>query len=208
VILRSGGTPRPFAGLQDDAVCATCTVLLVHDGWITDIDGDDTPRSIATSGGYVEQRQRNGREAPPTVSNTVRENESDGLRRRRGGGAPDGRHVRGLILDGTRLVAYIEGSAPPAIAPLRTPAVFVRTLPDGNAQVLGFQLLPGVGERGVTVTMDGESVATNTPVSADGTFDVRVRVRRQPGWVLVSAEQRDGLRTTIVTTYLQVVDGR
>jgi hypothetical protein len=208
VILRPGGTPQPFAGLQDDAVCATCTVLLVHDGWITDIEGDDTIRAIATSGGYVEQRQRNGREAPLTVTNTVREEESEGLRRRLGGGAPDGRRARGLILDGTRLVAYIAGSASPAIAPLRTPAVFVRTMPDDNVQILGFQFLPGVGDRGVTVTTDGESVATNVPVSADGTFDVRVRVRRQPGWVLVSAVQQDALRRTLATTYLQVVDGR
>jgi hypothetical protein len=207
VVLRSGGTPRPFAGLQDEFVCATCTVLLVHDGWITDIDGDDSVRSIATSGGYVEQRQRNGRETPLTINNTVREAESDGLRRR-GGGASNGQHIRGLILDGTRLVAYIAGNAPPAIAPLRTPAVFVRTMPDGNVQVLGFQFFPGAGDRGVTLTMDGESVAANAPVSADGTFDVRVRVRRQPGWVLVSAVQRNGLGTTNATTYLQVVDGR
>ena len=63
------------------------------------------------------------REASATVENNVREVESDGLRRRVGGGAADQRRVRGLILDGKQLVAYIAGSAPPAIAPLRKPAV-------------------------------------------------------------------------------------
>ena len=200
-------------------MCATCTVLLVHEGWITDIEGDDTVRTVATSGGHVEQRLRNGREAPATVSNTVRSEESDGLRRRVGagtggarravaGGAADERRVRGLILDGTRLVAYIAGSAPPAIAPLRKPAVFVQTMPDDTVQILGFQFLPGTGDRGVTVTIEGETVASNTAVTADGKFEVRVRVRRPPGWVLVSAVQRDGLRTTIATTYLQVVDNK
>ncbi len=212
VILRAGGPPRTFGGLQDEAVCARCTVLLVHDGWITDIDGDDPVRTVATSGGFVEQRLRNGREAPATVANTVHEEETDGLRRRVGagaagtGGAANERRVRGLILDGARLVAYIAGSGPPAIARLRNPSVFVRTMPDDNVQILGFQFLPGTGARGVTVTIEGETVATNAPVTADGKFEVRVRVRRPPGWVLVSAVQRDGLRTTIATTYLQVVD--
>lgn len=208
VIMRTGGTPRTFTGLQDEAVCLTCTVLLVHDGWITDIDGDDSVRTVSTSGGYVEQRGRNGREASATVENNVREVESDGLRRRVGGGAADQRRVRGLILDGKRLVAYIAGSAPPAIAPLRKPAVFVKTMPDDNVQILGFQFLPGTGERGVTLTIEGETVATNAPVTADEKFEVRVRVRRPPGWVLVSAVQRDGLRTTIATTNLQVVDDK
>ena len=208
VITRAGGTPRAFGGLQDAAVCPTCTVLLVHDGWITDIDGDDEVRSIATSGGFVEQRQRNGRDVPTTVANTVRDEETDGLRRRVGGGAPDERRVRGLILDGRRLVAYIAGNAPPPIAPLRKPSVFVRTIADDNMLVQGFQFLPGTGDRGVTVMLDAETVATNVPVGADGRFEVRVRVRRPPGWVVVSAVQRDGLRTTVATTYLQVADNK
>jgi hypothetical protein len=79
VIMRSGGTPRAFGGLHDSVVCPTCTVLLVHDGWITDIEEDGSARTVAASGGHVEQRLRNGREAPATVANIVREDESDGL---------------------------------------------------------------------------------------------------------------------------------
>ena len=206
IIMTTGGTAREFGGLQDEAVCATCSVLLVHDGWITDIEGDDSVRKVSTSGGYVEQRQRDGREAPATVENAVREEEGDGLRRRVGKGAMHEQRVRGLILDGNRLVAYIAGNAPLAIAPLRKPAVFVRTMPDESAQIIGFQFVPGTGDRGVTVTIEGETIATNAPVTADGKFEVPVRVRRPPGWALVSAVQRDDLRTTIATTYLQVVD--
>ena len=54
-------------------MCATCTVLLVHEGWITEVDEDGSVRTVATSGGHVEQRCRNGREAPATVANIVRE---------------------------------------------------------------------------------------------------------------------------------------
>jgi hypothetical protein len=204
--MRTGGAPRAFGGLEDEAVCATCSVLLVHDGWITDVEGDDSVRAVATSGGYVEQRQRNGREAPATVAITVREDETEGLRRRAGRGAADERRVRGLILDGQRLVAYILGSAPAAIAPVRKPAVFVGTTSEKDAQILGFQFLPGTGDRGVTVFVEGETVATNVSVSAEGKFEARVPVRRPPGWALVSAVQRDGMRTVTATTYLQVAD--
>jgi hypothetical protein len=208
VIMQTGAAPRAFSGLQDEVVCATCSVLLVHDGWITDIAGDYNIRSIATSGGYVEQRQPNGRETAATVRNSVRENESNEIRSRRGGGVADERRLRGLILDGSRLVAYIAGVVPPAITPLRKPAVFVRTMPDDTVQMLGFQFLPGSGDRGVTVTTDGDAVATNLTVTADGKFEARLHVQRPPGWVLVSAVQRDGLRTTIATTYVQVVDDK
>jgi hypothetical protein len=208
VVTATGGAPRPFEGLQDQDVCATCTVLLVHDGWITDVEGDDSVRAVAISGGHVEQRQRNGREAPATVTNIVRERESDQLRRRVAARGTDERRVRGLILDGARLVAYIAGSAPLPVTPLRNPAVFVRSSSGDETQILGFGFLSGQGDRGVTLMIDGETVATNVPVRPDGTFDARVVVRRPPGWVVVSAVQRDGLRTTIATTHLQVVDER
>jgi hypothetical protein len=91
---------------------------------------------------------------------------------------------------------------------LRNPAVFVRSSSGDETQILGFGFLSGQGDRGVTLMIDGETVATNVPVRPDGTFDARVVVRRPPGWVVVSAVQRDGLRTTIATTHLQVVDER
>lgn len=208
VITGTEGSPRPFDGLQDTLVCATCTVLLVHDGWVTDVEGDGSVRTVAVSGGHVEQRQRNGREAPATVTNIVRERESDELRRRVGARGTEELRVRGLILDGARLVAYIAGSGPLSVVPLRNPAVFVRTSTGDETQILGFGFLSGQGDRGVTLMIEGETVATNVAVRADGTFDARVRVRRPPGWVVVSAVQRDGLRTTTATTNMQVVDDR
>ncbi len=71
-----------------------------------------------------------------------------------------------------------------------------------TARRLGFQFVLGVRDRGVTVILESDTVATNVPVTADGKFEVRVRVRRPPRWVVVSAVQRDGLRTTIATTHL------
>jgi hypothetical protein len=206
--MRTGDAPRAFGGLQDSVVCAICTVLLVHDGWITDVEEDGNVRTVSTSGGPIEQRMGNGREAPPNVANVVREHESDGLRRRVAVGMAGERRVRGLVLDGTRLVAYIASKAPLPIAPLRRPAVFAQTTEGGSTPLLGFEFLPGTGDRGVTVTIDGEPAATNVPVNADGKFEVHVRARRPPGWVLVRAIQRDGLRTTIATTYLQVAEAQ
>jgi hypothetical protein len=206
VILRGGGKPRPFAGLQDSVVCPTCTVFLVHDGWITDVEGDDQVRAVATTEGHVEQRRRDGREAPATVVNRVRAEESVGLRRRIGGPTMEKRRLRGLVLDGTRLVAYVVGSEPLPIAPLRVPAIFVRALPGDSVQVLGFHFLPGAREQGVTVLVGSDTVAAGVSVGADGRFEARVHVRRAPGWVTVTAAQRDGLRTTVATTDLQVTD--
>jgi hypothetical protein len=206
LVFRADGASRPFTGLGDSAVCPTCTVFLVHDGWITDIEGDAEVRGVATSGGQVEQRRSDGRAGPATVANRVRHDENPGLLRRVGRSMAGERHVRGLVLDGTRLVAYIVSSAPLPVAPLRAPTVFVRALADDSVQVLGFHFLPGTGEQGVTVLVQGDTLASGVPVGADGRFDTRVRVRRAPGWVTVTAAQRDGLRTTLATTDLQVTD--
>ncbi|HEY0972141.1 MAG TPA: hypothetical protein VGE02_14330 [Gemmatimonadales bacterium] len=207
VIARAGGAPRTFTGLRDSIVCPSCTVLLVHDGWITEVEGDEEVRAVATSGGRVEQRRRDGREAPATVANGLRDEESEELRRRAGGTAAVARHVRGLVLDGTRLVAFLVSDAPLPIAPLREAAVFVRALPEDSLEVLGFQFLEGARERGVTVLVEGDTVATGVPVGADGRFEARVHMRRRPpGWVTLTAVQRDGLRTTRATAEVQVVD--
>ncbi|MEA2325550.1 MAG: hypothetical protein QOE68_509, partial [Thermoanaerobaculia bacterium] len=207
VILRAGGAPGPFVGLQDGVVCPTCTVFVVHDGWITDVEEDgDVVRAVATSEGYVEQRGRDGREVPITVANRVRIEESERLRRRFGAASGDERHVRGLVLNGTRLVAFLVSRDPLPIVPLRAPTVFVRTLSDDSIEVLGYHFLPGAREQGVTVLVEGDTIAAGVSVGADGRFDTRVRIApRPPGWVFVTAAQVDGLRTTLATTSLQVV---
>ena len=209
VILRTGAAPRPFAGLQDSVVCPKCTLFLVHEGWITDVEGDGEVGSVATtSGGQVEQRQRDGREASATVANRVRDDESDGLRKRVGKALTNEQHVRALVVEGTRLVAYIVGSSPLAIAPSRTATVFARALAEDSVHVQGFQFLPGAKDRGVTVVVAGDTLAAGVTVGADGRFDTRLRVRPRPGWVVLTAVQRDGLRVTRATTNLQVVDDR
>jgi hypothetical protein len=214
LVFRAGGASRPFTGLRDSAVCTTCTVLLVHDGWITDIEGDAEVRAVATSGGHVEQRRRDAREAPATVANSVRYNtanrvrydESAGLRRRVGRSMTGERHVRGLVLDGRRLVAYVVGSAPLPITPARAPEVVVRARGGDSVQVGGFHFLPGEREGGVTVLAEGDTLASGVSVGADGRFEAHVRVRHPPGWVMLTAVQRDGLRTTLATTNLQMME--
>ena len=202
-IARGGGAPRPFTGLQDSIVCPACTVLLAYDGWITDIEGDAEIQFVSTWDGHVEQRDRSGREVPVTVANRVRLEESDRLRRMRGNSA-DERHVRGLVLNGRRLVALLMSRDQLPIASLRKPAIFTRTLPGDSVQILGFQFLPG--KVGVTLLVEQDTVATGITVGADGRFDTRVHVpRRAPGIVFVKAFQVDGLRTTVATTRLQVV---
>jgi hypothetical protein len=178
-------------------------VLLAYDGWITDIEGDAEIQFVSTWDGHVEQRDRSGREVPVTVANRVRFEESDRLRRMRGNSA-DERHVRGLVLNGRRLVALLMSRDQLPIASLRKPAIFTRTLPGDSVQIRGFQFLPGKG--GVTLLVEQDTVATGITVGADGRFDTRVHVpRRAPGIVFVKAFQVDGLRTTVATTRLQVV---
>ena len=56
--------------------------------------------------------------------------------------------MRGTVLEGTRFVAFIIGAAPLPIAPLRKPAVFVRSLAADSLLVQGPQFLFGVKDRG------------------------------------------------------------
>jgi hypothetical protein len=203
---RAGGTPRPFRGLADSVICATCTVLVAYDGWITDVEGDPDVKAVATSSGYLEQRSHDGREATATVANSAGDVESQRLRARLRGAITGERHVRGLVLDGTRLVAFIIGSAPLPIAPIRKPVVIARSTGRDLVQVRGFHFLPGTGGKGVTVLVESDTVASGVPVSADGHFQTQIHMqRRPPGWNVVTVLQRDGLRTTSAMTRLQVV---
>ena len=98
--------------------------------------------------------------------------------------------------------------SPLAIAPSRTATVFARSLAGDSVHVQGFQFLPGAKDRGVTIVVAGDTVAAGVPVGADGRFDTRLRVRPRPGWVVLTAVQRDGLRVTLAITNLQVVNDR
>jgi len=170
------------------------------------VEEDGEVHAVATSEGYVEQRGRDGREVPLTAANRIRIEESDRLRRQFGAISGDERHVRGLVLDGTQLVALLVGRDPLPIVPLRTPTVFVRTLSDNSIEVLGFHFLPGTREQEVALLVEGDTVAAGVPVGPDGRFETHVRIARHPpGWVVVTAAQVDGLRTTLATTSLQVV---
>ncbi len=198
---------RPFAGLRDSVMCASCSVVLVHGGWITDLDTSDSLRALAISGGYIEQRNRAGREVPLTVTNRLLLAESAALRRLGGTALTAERRVRGVVLNGNQLVAALVGRDPFAIAPLRNPTVVASVAPGDSLEVIGDQFLAGRMGAGVTLLFDADTVARDVAVDANGRFSVRLPWRQAPGQVLVTAVQRDGRRTT-EATYLQTVEGR
>lgn len=202
VVARTATAPRPFTGLADSVMCATCSVVLVHDGWITDVAIDDVVRALAISGGYVEQRNRAGREEPLVVPNRELPTQTAALRQLVGRSLTDERRVRGLVLDGRRLVATLVGRDPLAIPPVRSPSIVARTLPGDSVEVIGDQFRPGQGADGVTVRSDADTVMQNITVGANGRFSVRWRWRGAPGQVTLTAVQHDGFRTTAVTTVI------
>jgi len=55
----------------------------------------------------------------------------------------------------------------------------VRTIPGDSAQILGFQFLPGVRDRGVTVILESDTVGTNVPFQA-GIAELRVADHHRP----------------------------
>ncbi len=202
VVARIASAPRPFTGLGDSVMCPSCSVVLVHEGWITDVAIDDVVRALAISGGYIEQRDRAGREVPLVVPNRIVLTQTAALRQLAGRALTDERRVRGLVLDGRRLVATLVGRDPVAIAPIRTPSIVARTIAGDSIEVIGDQFRPGQGADGVTVLSDADTVAQNVAVASSGRFTLRGTWRGAPGQVTLTAVQHDGLRTTEVTTII------
>jgi len=100
--------------------------------------------------------------------------------------------------------AVIASEQPLAFAPARTPRVFAQNadphavpsiVGSGEAvRVSGAGFVPG---NPVTIRFDGVEVGRDVEVGADGTFSVTLPVAHTPGELDVTAEQRDGKRTTI-----------
>jgi hypothetical protein len=210
------GSGSPFKGMDDPAVCPTCSVVVVRNGWITDLQmsGEDI-RELAISGGTIAQLDRSGKEIPLAVANVYRPGEGRLEGSRLVGRQIGSRRVRGLILDGTRLRLAIASGQELPFAPTRTPLVFAHAARSRGVTYVevgepvrvtgtGFLTAPGRG-RGVRILFDGEVVAPDVPVGADGTFSVDIPMRRPRGEVMVTAEQRDGLRLTSERTTIDVV---
>jgi len=203
----SSGAHVPITGPRDSAICAACTLVVVRNGWVTDLDrsGDSVAR-IAISGGTISEIDHNGRERALSIPNEYRAG-SGQLERVAPKGALHGtRRVRGLVLRGGRLVALVTSQAELPFAPSRAPMVFVRAAGAGDGQSVlagdsvrvtgtGF-VPPAQGGSAVRVLFDGRQVAVSVPVRPDGSFSVLLPVRRPPGPLDITVEQHDGRRTS------------
>jgi len=199
------GSSQPFRGLDDPAVCSNCSVVVVRNGWVTDLQmSADALREVAISGGTIFQLDRSGREVPLAVSNVYRPGDGRLEGQIKGRELSGSRRVRGLILEGNRLRMVIASGKELSFAPSRTPMIFVSSAkgasslePDEPARVTGANFLSGssAGEP-VRILFDGKVVADNVPVRDDGSFSIEIPVRHSPGELVVTAEQRDGRRLT------------
>lgn len=217
VSVSPGAPPRPFGGLTDSLMCASCSLVAVTDGWVSDVqlDGDQLG-GIDISNGSVLQVGRDGREVPLAVSNRYVPGEGAAtLRRLAGRAIAPGQHVQGVIVDGTRLVALVLGREPIPLVEARTPRVVVlsagRSMIPSVAEsgdsvtVRGSEFVPGQGAAGVEIRFDDDVVATGVAVGADGRFAITLPLARPRGELEVTAEQRDGRRLTRVKTSIAVV---
>jgi len=205
IAIDAAGASHDFKGLDDAVVCAECKVIVVRDGWITNLDErDGTLQGFAISGGSVAEIDRNGREVPLAIANTYGPGNGRPERAAKSLAAGDARRVRAIVLEGGTVKAVIASEQALAFEPARTPRVFAQNadphavpsiVGSGEAvRVSGAGFVPG---NPVTIRFDGVEVRRDVEVGADGTFSVTLPVAHTPGELDVTAEQRDGKRTTI-----------
>jgi hypothetical protein len=205
IAIDANGASHDFRGLDDPAICSDCRLVVVRDGWITDLDrGDGALRGFAISGGSVAELDRNGREVALSIPNTYRPGNGRLERSVKGIAANDTRRVRAIVLEGTTIRAVVASAEDLALAPARTPRVFVQNadthavpsiVQSGESvRVSGAGFVPGSL---VAIRFDGVDVRGDVAVGDDGTFSVTLPVSHAPGELDVTAEQHDGNRVTI-----------
>jgi photosystem II stability/assembly factor-like uncharacterized protein len=212
----STGSSQPFQGLNDPAVCPGCSIVVVHNGWVTDLQMEgDNVREIAISGGTISQLDRSGREVPLAIPNVYRPGNGKLTGRIKSGELTGSRRIRALILEGTRLKAVIAADMELPFAPLRTPMVFASNATRAGAselgsgesvRVIGQNFVPAshAGEP-VTILFDGEPVGKSVPVRDDGSFSIDIPLAHGPGELVVTAEQKDGRRLTRERAMIDVI---
>lgn len=211
----SSGSSQPFSGLNDPAVCAACSIVVVRNGWITDLQmSGDTIREIAISGGTVSQIDKSQREIPLAIPNVYRPGDGKLKGRIKSRESMAGRRVRALIIEGNHLKAVVASGAGLPFAPSRTPLVFLSNanrngaseVSSGEAvRVIGSNFVPSsrAGEP-VNIYFDSEPTGKTAPVKDDGSFSVDVPVAHPPGELAVRVEQRDGSRLTSERATIEV----
>jgi hypothetical protein len=210
------GSSQPFQGLNDPAVCVGCSVVVVHNGWVTDLQmSGDNVQEIAISGGTIAQLDKSQREVPLVIPNVYRPGKGKLEGRIKTRELTGTRRIRALILEGTRLRAVIASSVELPFAPSRTPLVFVSNATRGGAselesgesvRVIGANFVPASsGGEPVTVLFDGEVTGRTAPVRDDGSFSVDIPVAHAPGELAVTVEQRDGSRLTTERAMIEII---
>jgi hypothetical protein len=209
------GSSQTFRGLDDPAVCSSCSVIVVRNGWVTDLQmSGDEVRELAISGGTISQIDRSGQEIPLVVPNIYRPGNGRLEERIRGPAITPPHRVRGLITEGTRLRRVIAASGELPFAPPRSPMVFVFSADkpgtstiesNETVRVVGTNFLQSNADTMVRILFDGEVVAERVPVQPDGSFSVEIVVRHLPGQMIVTAEQRDGHRLTLERAIVDVL---
>jgi len=210
------GARRNFAGPGDSIVCATCTLVSVTGGWITELPlSADSVRHIGISGGVVRYVDRAGSDQAPRLPN--RYVAGDGRHRDTpfGRGLTGELRVRGLIVDGVRLRGVVAATGdlphPVAAAPgLSAHPAGVRgadaVIAGDTLRLLAWNLVPpSRGGRAVRVLFDGSEVARDVPVRENGTLELRLLASRGRGELGIVLEQQDGPRLTRVRTTIDVV---
>ncbi len=208
------GSSQPFLGVRDPALCADCSVLVVRNGWITDLQTSGEIRQVAISGGTISQLDRTGKEIPLTVPSVYQP--GDGKLRSRMPRSADlgSARVRGLILERNRILRVIVSRSELPFAPERTPTIFLYSASKAGSpsltsgekvRVMGASFLPTSHTTGsIRISFDGKVAAENVKVRPDGSFSVDISVRHLPGEMVATAEQRDGMRLTITRALIDI----
>ena len=209
------GSSQPFQGLNDPVVCAGCSIVVVHNGWVTDLEmSGDNVRKIAISGGPISQLDKSQREVPLAFPNIYRPGDGRLEGRIKTRELTASRRVRALILEGTRLRSVIAAGIELPFAPSRTPLVFLSNASRAGAselesgesvRVIGANFVPATraGEP-ATILFDGKVIGKNVPVRDDGSFSIDIPVTHAPGEMVVTVEQRDGQRLTTEKATLDI----
>ncbi len=210
------GAATQFAGPEDPRVCPQCALVVVRNGWVTEVQqADGRVRDVAISGGTIYAIDRNGREVVLPIANRYKA--GDGRMRfgRMERSKMGSRRIRALVLEGNRVIGVIATGGELPFAPARTPLVFALNasrlgasgvLPGESPRVIGTNFVPpSRGGQAVRITIGDEVVARDVQVREDGSFSVDVAVRQLPGEWVVTVEQQDGNRLTVARTNLEVL---
>ena len=209
------GASREFKGPSDPAVCSGCTLLLVRNGWVTELQQSDGGiQSVAISGGSIYQLNRAGKEVPLTVSNSDLSGDGKLSKLISPSAMPGGRRIRGLVVEGNRLRLVIASRGELPFAPQKTPMLFLYSasklgrssvVPGEKVRVVGANFVPAARPGGpVRILFDGQVVAQGVRIGADGSFSVDLPVQHLPGEISATAEQLDGKRLTTTSALIDV----